>query len=80
MMIWYAMLAGGMVLTATGLISPDAYTLIFVAANVWLMQVVKKQPRRMDNACFSALAWGCWKFQPMNQLKIHPRPGCKNPT
>jgi RNA polymerase sigma factor (sigma-70 family) len=52
MMIWYAMLAGGMVLIATGLISPDTYTLIFVAANVWLMQVVKKQPRRMDTSLF----------------------------
>jgi RNA polymerase sigma-70 factor (ECF subfamily) len=52
MMIWYAMLAGGMVLMATGLISPDTNTLIFVAANVWLMQVVKKQPRRMDTSLF----------------------------
>ena len=52
LMIWYAMLAGGMVLTATGFISPDTYTLIFVAANVWLMQVVKKQPRRMDTSLF----------------------------
>lgn len=51
-MIWYAMLAGGMVLMAIGLISPDIYPLIFITANVWLMHVVKKQPRRMDTSLF----------------------------
>ena len=52
MTIWYAILTGGMVLAALGLVSPDTFPLFFIAGTVWLMWVVKKQPRRMDTNLF----------------------------
>jgi RNA polymerase sigma factor (sigma-70 family) len=58
MTIWYAILTGGMVLAALGLVSPDTFSLFFIAGTVWLMWVVKKQPRRMDTSLFFRASMG----------------------
>lgn len=62
--IWYAMLTGGMVLLATGLMSSDFCTLNFIAANVWLMHVLKKMPRRMDTSLFFRAGLGMLETPP----------------
>lgn len=58
MTIWYAILAVGPVLAALGLVSPDAVSLFFIAGMVWLMRVVRKQPRRMDSSLFFRASMG----------------------
>jgi RNA polymerase sigma factor (sigma-70 family) len=58
MTIWYAILTGGMVLAALDLVSPDTFLLFFIAGTVWLMRVVKKQPRRMDTSLFFRASMG----------------------
>lgn len=64
MLIWYAMLTGGMVLNATNLVSAGTFTLIFIAAIVWLMWVIRKQPVRMDNSLFLRANLGMLEVPP----------------
>jgi len=64
MMIWYAILTGGMVLLATGLVAPDIFPLFFIAATAWLMRVDRQQPRRMDNSLFFRAGSGMLEIPP----------------
>ncbi len=64
MLIWYAILTGGMVLTATDLMPPDANAVFFVAATVWLMWVIRKHPVRMDNSLFFRAGLGMLEVPP----------------
>jgi RNA polymerase sigma factor (sigma-70 family) len=63
-LIWYSLLTWGMVLTATGLVPPDTYALIFVAATVWLMWLTRKQPVRMDYSLFLRANLGMLEVPP----------------
>jgi RNA polymerase sigma-70 factor, ECF subfamily len=51
-LIWYAILTGGMVVKAMGLIPPSAYSYFFIAGCLWLMWVIRKRPMKMDNSLF----------------------------
>jgi RNA polymerase sigma-70 factor (ECF subfamily) len=52
MLIWYGILAGGLVLKAAGLIPASAYTYFFIAASLWLAWIIRWRPTRMDNSLF----------------------------
>ena len=52
MLVWYGILAGGMVLKAAGLIPATAFTYFFIAASLWLTWIVRWRPTRMDNSLF----------------------------
>ncbi len=52
MVIWYGILAGGMVLKAVGVVSASAYAWFFIASCLWLIWVSRLQPTRMDNSLF----------------------------
>ena len=75
MLIWYALLTGGMVLTATGLVPPDSYSWFFIAAMAWLIFLIRKMPVRMDTSLFFRAQLGLLKM-PTN-VAIVLEPGLK---
>jgi hypothetical protein len=52
LLIWFGILASGMVLKAAGLVSASALSWFFVASCVWQMWIVRWQRLRMDNSLF----------------------------
>lgn len=60
-LIWYAILAGGMVLRALQLIPAKAYTYFFIAGCLWLMWVIRQRPVKMDNSLFLRALMGFLK-------------------
>ena len=63
-LIWYVILTVGMVLTATGLVPPIANTFFCIAAFLWLMWIIRKQPTRMDNSLFLRAGLGMLEVPP----------------
>lgn len=52
MLIWYGILAGGMVLKATGLVPASFSSWCFISSCLWLMWILRWQPTRMDHSLF----------------------------
>ena len=52
LLIWFGILASGMVLKAAGLVSASALSWFFVASCLWQMWIVRWQRPRMDNSLF----------------------------
>ncbi len=68
MVIWYGILAGGMVLKAAGVVSASAYSWFFIAGCLWLMWVIRLQPTRMDNSLFFRAMMGMLETPPTATL------------
>jgi RNA polymerase sigma-70 factor (ECF subfamily) len=71
-LVWYALLTGGMVLNATGLVPPSAYAYFFLAASLWLIRVVRRQPKRMDNSLFLRAGLGLLEVPPPESSAANP--------
>ena len=80
LMIWYAMVTGGVVLLATGLISQETLALITVASFVWLMRVAARAPRRMDASLFFRAGLGMLEIRTTLPLREFQHPGWTNAT
>jgi RNA polymerase sigma-70 factor (ECF subfamily) len=73
-LIWYVILAAGMVLTAAGLVPPGANAFFLIAASMWLMWIVRKQPTRMDNSLFFRAGLGMLEVPPPDASTDIPGP------
>ncbi len=72
MLVWFAMLAGGIVLTAAGLVPPTANAYFFIAGSLWLMWIMRWRPTRMDNSLFLRAMMGMLEVPPPDAATAKP--------
>jgi RNA polymerase sigma factor (sigma-70 family) len=64
MLIWYLIQTVGMVLLAAGVVSALDISYFFIAATLWLMWTLRRQPARMDNSLFFRALQGMLEVPP----------------